>query len=200
MNHPVANFDRRLATVLALGALVFLMTWLSTLRDRDNGVSSEFRQPRRLAPAFLLYDQNSQLVNLTAYLNRHKIVLVFFDGRTSPMENRVMKSLHQHKKQLATADYQVFGISTALPQHNRATMSDDFSFPLLSDPAAIQPKSAHRTWGCLRAPDSQNPEAGTIAKVFVIDRLGRVNWEDGSPSPIEPTDHFVQRLLDGEFD
>lgn len=194
------KFDPRLAFVLALCASLFLMTWLSTLRDRSAGQLSEGRQPRRPAPAFRLYDQNSQLVNLTAYLNRHKIVLVFFDGRQSPMDNVVMRSLQQRQQELEAADYLVFGISTALPQQNRAVIADDFPFPLLSDPVALQPDSAHRTWGCLRAPDSRSPEASTIPKVFVIDRLGRVNWEGEVPGPIEPTDDFVQRLLDGEFD
>ena len=156
--------------------------------------------PRRLAPAFRLYDQNSQLVNLTAYLNRHKIVLVFFDGQASPLNDVVLKSLHEQQDRLAETDYQIFGISTALPQQNRAAIGDDFVFPLLSDPAAIQPGSVHRTWGCLRPPNSQNPEATTVPKVFVIDRLGRVNWNNSWPTSVERTKDFSQRLLAGEFD
>jgi len=138
-------------------------------------------------------------VNLTAYLNRHNIVLVFFDGQKSPMDNVVLKALYKDQKELAAADYQVFGISTALPQQNRAAIPDDFPFPLLSDPVAIQPNSAHRTWGCLRAPNSQNSEATTIPNVFVIDRLGRVNWAGKLPAPIKSTDQFPQRFLDGDF-
>lgn len=196
----MTKFDRRLIVVFALGAFLFLMTWLSTLRDRDSQQSASFRAPRRLAPPFRLYDQNSQLVNLTAYLNRHKIVLVFFDGQASPLKDFVLKSLHDQQDQLAHADYQIFGISTALPQQNRASIGEDFAFPLLSDPAAIQPGSVHRTWGCLRPPTSQCPEATTIPKVFVIDRLGRVSWKDSLPVAVERTENFTQRLLAGEFD
>lgn len=200
MNHQVAKFDRRLIVVLALGALIFLITWASTLRDRGNGQSQQAYQTRRLAPAFRLYDQNSELVNLSAYLNRHKVILVFFNGNKSPLEDSVMKSVFENWQQLATSDYQVFGISTALPQHNRAAVADDFPFSLLSDPAAVQPDSAHRTWGCLQVPNSQNPEASTIPKVFVIDRLGRVNWEGKYPAAVNSSDDFAQRLLNGEFD
>lgn len=174
------------------------MTWLSTMRDRNQ--STKPYQLRRPAVAFRLYDQDSQLVNLRAYLNRHKIVLVFFDAQRSPMDNKAMKLLHEKRQQLTTADYQVFGISTALPQHNRAAVADHFPFPLLSDPTASQPGSVHRIWGCLREPDSRNSEASTVPSVFVIDRRGAVNWEGKYPLPIPLTDDFAQRLLDGEFD
>lgn len=200
MNRPVAKFDRRLWVVFALGTFLFLMTWLSTLRDRDSQQSTSFRMPRRLAPAFRLYDQNSQLVNLAAYLNRHKLVLVFFDGQASPLNDVVLKSLHEQQDRIDEAGYRIFGISTALPQQNRAAIRDDFVFPLLSDPAAIQPGSVHRTWGCLRPPNSQNSEATTIPKVFVVDRLGRVNWQGSFPTSVERTKDFSQRLLAGDFD
>lgn len=200
LTERAVHFDRRLVIVFALGGLLFLVTWLSTLRERGDGQLGEGRPARRLAPAFRLYDQNSELVNLTAYLNRHKIVLVFFDGQKSPLQNAAMNALLKNRQLLETADYRVFGISTALPQQNRAVVAEDFPFALLSDPAAIQPDSAHRAWGCLRPPDAKNPKASTIPNVFVIDRLGRVNWEGKLPSPIDPTDNFVQRLLDGDFD
>lgn len=194
MSHQPKKFDRRLLVVGLLGCLLFLITWLSTFRDRQVS-QSEAARPKRAAPAFRLYDQNSELVNLSAYLNRHQIIVLFFDGRTSPTEDRVVQLLLQNSEQLAAADYRIFLVSMALPQENRAHVEDDFPFVLLSDPTAIDPQSAHRTWGCLRAPDAKIPQPTTIPKVFVVDRLGRVAWEGLYPAAEVVGDNFIDVLL-----
>lgn len=195
LSHPSAKIDQRLLIVGLLGCVLFLVTWLSTFRDRSAPQTEEIR-PRRSAPAFRLFDQNSELVNLTAYLNRHRLIIVFFDGRISPTEDPVIQSLIQHAEELQAAADKVFLVSMALPQENRARVGDDFPFVLLSDPSAIDPGSVHRTWGCLRAPDAKVTQPTTIPKVFVVDRLGRVAWDGHHPAAEQVGDGFIKQLLE----
>lgn len=196
--NSASQFDRRLLVVGLFGAILFLSTWLSTFRDRSSS-QPQTQRPRRAAPAFRLFDQNSELVNLSAFLNRHRLIVAFFDGRTSPADDSVVQLLVENSEELLAADYQVFLVSMALPQENRARVGDDFPFALLSDPAAIDSNSAHRMWGCLRPPDARIQQPTTIPKLFVVDRLGRVAWDGQHPSAEQTHDDFVARLLAQEI-
>ncbi len=158
------------------------------------GAQPESRQP---APAFQLYDQNSTIVNLEAFLHRHRIVIVFFDGQAGPEANETLVTLREFHGALKAESIIVVGVSTALPQEVRNNSSQPFPFPILSDVAATASESAHRKWGCFIEPPSLDKPAGTQPGVFLIDRTGLVPWEGVYPRPESDTSSIVARLLGG---
>ena len=156
------------------------------------GTQPEMRQP---APVFQLYDQNSTLVNLEAYLHRHRIVIVFFDGQAGPETNETLAALREFHGALEAENIIVLGVSTALPQEIRNNSSQPFPFPILSDVAATSTESAHRKWGRFIEPLSLDKPAGTQPGVFLIDRMGLVPWQGAYPRPETDTSSIVARLL-----
>lgn len=156
------------------------------------GEHPEMRQP---APLFQLYDQQSTIVNLDAYLHRHRIVIVFFDGQAGPESNETLVTLRDFYQALQAESIIVLGVSTALPQEIRNNSIQPFPFPILSDVAATARESAHRKWGRFIEPASLDRPAGTQPGVFLIDRAGLVAWEGQYPRPEANTSSIVARLL-----
>ncbi|MCP4174200.1 MAG: redoxin domain-containing protein [Fuerstiella sp.] len=154
----------------------------------------EMRQP---APAIQLYDQNSTIVNLEAFLHRHRIVIVFFDGQAGPEANETLVTLREFHAALKAESIIVLGVSTALPQDIRNNSSQPFPFPILSDVAATASESVHRKWGCFVEPPSLDKPAGTQPGVFLIDRTGMVPWHGSHPRPESDTSAIVAHLLGG---
>lgn len=194
MTPNARHFDPRILLLAAFGLFLLVVTWVASERDRS--LSERVNVvPRRAVAAFRLYDQNSRLVNLAAYLNRHQIVLAFFPSHADESPDATIQLLQDHSSELQQAGYRVFGVTTALPQQNRAVYGNDFPFPLLTDPSADRPGSVHRTWGRLRAPGANHPKPVTIPAVFLIDRMGRVAWDDGLPQPIAAEADLVRQLV-----
>ena len=66
------------------GTLLFIViaaTAWRMLTPRDTNRDAVTVTDERPAPAFQLLDQNGRPAQLQGYLNRHRILLVFFDGR-----------------------------------------------------------------------------------------------------------------------
>ena len=160
--------------------------------SEPTGEPAVMRQP---APVFQLYDQNSTIVNLEAYLHRHRIVIVFFNGQAGPETNETLVALRDFHQALEAENIIVLGVSTALPQEIRNNSSRPFPFPILSDPAATAFESAHRKWGRFIEPTSLDKPAGTKSGVFLIDRAGLVPWEGQYPRPESNGSSIVARLL-----
>ncbi|HIK96288.1 MAG TPA: redoxin domain-containing protein [Planctomycetes bacterium] len=156
------------------------------------GTQPVMRQP---APVFQLYDQHSTVVNLEAYLHRHRIVIVFFDGQAGPEANETLVALREFHGALQAESIIVLGVSTALPQEVRNNSSQPFPFPVLSDVAATASGSAHRKWGRFIEPPSLDKPAGTKPGVFLIDRAGLVPWEGQYPRPETDSSSIVAHLL-----
>lgn len=154
-------------------------------------------QEQRPAPVFQLYDQESRLVNLNAFLHRHTIVIVFFDGSKGPEANPTLVQLREFHDALKREQIIVMGVSTALPQENRNNSSRPFPFPLLTDAVATDAGSVHQVWGRFIEPPSLDRPAGTRPGVFVIDRAGRVAWDGNFPQPEQEPQMIVSRLLGG---
>lgn len=199
----VSSFDECLMSysprivVLITSAVVILglCTW-RTMIPRQTDQSSMAPQDRRPAPSLQLYDQESTLVKLDAYLSRHRIVIVFFDGQAGPESNSELVQLRQFYPALKSEGIIVLGISTALPQENRNNSFQPFPFPLLTDEVATSTNSVHRTWGRFVAAPSLDTPAGTKPGVFLIDRAGLVPWQAGYPFPESSTETLVARLLE----
>jgi peroxiredoxin len=145
-------------------------------------------------PEFELYDQSapSRIVRLDGYLGRHRIVVVFFDGRAEASSSVVLNRLKADWSRLRKAQIYVMAISTALPQEYRKDIAQhgEYPFPLLSDPDF----RAHRAWGRFDA-SAKQPLAG----VFLVDRKGWVRWsrETNTPQPTRDWQSAVDELITG---
>ena len=191
----MSHRKRILILPLSAAVIALLCGWRvlnpQGLSDRV-GERPEMRQP---APVFQLYDQHSTIVNLEAYLHRHRVVIVFFDGQAGPESNESLVALRDFYQALQAESIIVLGVSTALPQEIRNNSSQPFPFPILSDVAATSRESAHRKWGRFIEPASLDRPAGTQPGVFLIDRTGLVPWEGQYPRPEANVSSIVARLL-----
>lgn len=160
--------------------------------------TDELPEMRRPAPAFQLYNQESTIVNFSAYLNRHRIVLVFFDGQAGPDNSPVLNQLREFYTALEREGVLVFAVSTALPQEIRNNSRQAWPFEILSDAAATAQNSVHRVWGTFVAPPTLDKPAGTKPAVFLIDRAGLVAWDGEFPKPESDSAMVLNQLLSGD--
>jgi peroxiredoxin len=167
-----------IAAVFIVGLVVFKTT--RPPQARQNGVAVE----RRPAPAFPALDSQNKLFKLDAYLGRHEILLIFFDGEAGADHDPVLSRVRQCLNDLKRRDMKVVAVSAALPQHNRqaTARAGDFGFPLLSDPEF----QIHRKWGRYDE-DQERPLTG----VFVIDRAGQVAWSGKAARPEDNLDQIL---------
>jgi len=180
MSKSAIRAFRRLVLPLAAILIVAACWWKLSSPDVNvfaRGVSST----RNLAPTFALYDQNSRLLKLDAYLHRHDIILVFYDAEDGVDGSAAFDTLLANRDLLTSRRVITIGVSTVLPQDNRKAVGEDFPFILLTDLQAGQPDSACSRWGCVSAvtPDEK---ATVLPRVFHIDRAGTVAWREDAPA------------------
>ncbi len=146
-------------------------------------------EERGAVKPFMALDSQNRLLKFDGYLGRHEILLIFFDGEVGADCDPLLLRARQNFEQLRQRKIFIFGVSTALPQHNRQAIvrGGVFPFPLLSDPELL----IHKTWGRYDE-DQQRPLTG----VFHIDRAGRVAWSGKSPRPEERLDEILPPLND----
>lgn len=184
--------------ILPVAAIVIasLCAWRIANPHRTPSVD-ELPEMRRPAPAFQLYDQESTVVNFSAYLNRHRIVLVFFDGQAGPDNSPVLNQFREFYPALEREGVMVFAVSTALPQEIRNNSRQAWPFAILSDAAATAENSVHRVWGTFLEPPTLDKPAGTKPAVFLIDRSGLVAWDGEFPKPEPDAALVLNELLSG---
>lgn len=175
--------------VLPLAAAVIVgMVWhkLSQEHPRANNVGVE-RESRGPAPDFEALDKDNAITRLKTYLGRHNLFVVFFDAEVGAASDETLQHLKRHAVELATADFHVIAVSSALPQQNRGT---DFpqEFHLVTDPAPIW--KIHREWGCFDNQTERPKQA-----VFHIDRAGNVLMENDRPASLKNPDQQIDALL-----
>lgn len=199
LSNDTTSFDRRLLIVAFFGFVIVAMCVWRAVTPRTPVSKSGLPELRRPAPPFQLYDQTSSLVKLDAYLHRHTIVIVFYDGAAGPEASKPLTELRKLYSILKAEGIVAFGVSTALPQENRRNSQQPFPFALLSDADATSPKSAHKVWGRFVPPPSLDKPPGTIPGVFVIDRTGLVRWnaETNTPAPEPNPNGIAARLMRG---
>jgi peroxiredoxin Q/BCP len=136
------------------------------------------------APAFTAQASDGSTVDLAAYRNRKRVVLVFYPGDYTPVCTAQLCAFRDRWADLKSGDAVVYGINPAqLSQHAGFAALNHLPFPLLADSDG---KIASR-YGCRAL-------FGIVKRtVYVIDRRGHVVWaERGNPSP----DQIVQILKD----
>lgn len=136
--------------------------------------------------------------NLRAFLGRHHVVIVFFDGAKGAEADPVLLRLRNEFERLNRRGVKVLGISTNLPQHNRPPKpgrarlpnqpAAPFPFPLLTDFPST--KIVHHRWGRV---DENTGE--TKPGVFHIDAAGNIRCDGRKPLPVDDPDQVIDTLL-----
>lgn len=199
---------RRRVLVLPIAALLILLACLYKWNRRYD--YSAVAEPERFCFArnfdFRLPQQSRRstyvYVSLHGYLNRHRIFVVFYDGKAGAEKDPFLVRLRENYDQLKRRNVQVLGISTALPRENRPPDPGDmvrqenqpskpFPFFLLSDRVNPSVKlSVHKMWGRYD-PTRDKPLTG----VFFVDRKGLVRCDGRKPVPLDDPDGVLDAIL-----
>ena len=189
--------DRRFLFVLAIGVLIAVVSGARILKNQPQTYEEQVAAAAvmRPAPGFEALDSDGHLVRLGAWLGRHRMILVFFDGEVGADRDADLLRLRDRFAELQAKNVKVVGITTSIPQVNRAAMEragGDFPFPLVSDVDFQSPEGTlriHRHWGRL---DSTNEKP--LKGVFFIDRKGQVAYVGPIPKPYDNVDQIFDLL------
>ena len=189
--------DRRFGFVLAMGAFIAGACVVRVAINRPQNYADQVAAAAvmRPAPGFEALDSGSRLVRLGAWLGRHRIIVVFFDGERGADLDPDLLRLRDRFAELQAADVKVVGVSASIPQVNRAAMEragGDFPFPLVSDFDPQSPEGTlriHRHWGRLDSV-ADKPLTG----VFLIDRAGQVAYVGPIPKPYDNVDKVLEAI------
>jgi peroxiredoxin len=189
--------DRRLIFVLALGVLIATVTIARIVTNQPQTYEEQVAAAvmMRPAPGFEALDSEGHLVRLSAWLGRHRIILVFFDGERGADQDADLLKLRDRFAELKDTDVKIVGVTLSIPQINRAAMDragGTFPFPLVSDIDFQSPEGTmriHRHWGRLDAIGEQ-----PLKGVFLIDRKGQVAYVGPIPKPYDNVDQVIEIL------
>ncbi len=73
----------------------------------------------RRAPAIVLQDQNSEFVRTVRYLDRQKLIVVFYNGELGPEQSQQLLLLRDGFSQIEAAGAEIVAVSSASPYRNR---------------------------------------------------------------------------------
>ena len=189
--------DRRLIFVLALGVLIATVTIARIVTNQPQTYEEQVAAAvmMRPAPGFEALDSEGHLVRLSAWLGRHRIILVFFDGERGADQDADLLKLRDRFAELTATDVKLVGVTLSIPQLNRAALDragGTFPFPLVSDIDFQSPEGTmriHRHWGRLDAIGEQ-----PLKGVFLIDRKGQVAYVGPIPKPYDNVDQVLEIL------
>ena len=186
---------RFIALLLLLTGVVAATAWRIATPRQSAGTTLE-AVDMRPAPLFQLLDQHDRPTQLTGYLNRFRIVLVFFNANSGPTADPVLKTLKEFHPALKRAGIMVFAISSPLnPEHKQSAQS--FPFPVLRDTLAGQPNSCCRLWGRATAEVGVNRPAPIRPATFLIEADGMVRWNGDVPQPVDDPELMIANLISG---
>ena len=196
--------DRRLLIPIVAGVvLAVLCAWrVMTNQPQDYAAQVKLEAAKVVTRSaadldFEGLDSDNRMVRLAAFLGRHRVIVLFFDGELGADKDAELLRLRERFVELKAHDVKVIAVSTALPQQNRAAMlperAGEFPFPLVSDFNPVSPEEAqkiHRRWG--RWDDSTGKAK---PGVFVIDRKLQIEFMGGAPKPVASVDRAVESLV-----
>ncbi|MBI1348213.1 redoxin domain-containing protein [bacterium] len=182
-------WDRKLAGVALAGVIIVTVcSWRLAVNQPqsydDQLAEAHIEIP---APDFEALDAYNQMFRLQRYLNRHRILVVFYSTEATAAHDPLLLAVREAYPKLEQAGIKVVGVSTALPQQNRAAMETvgEFPFPLVSDVDL----SIHVKWGRID-PESKQPLSG----VFLIDRKGTMLSFNGIPQPVADVPALLREM------
>ena len=123
------------------------------------------------APDFTLQDENGSSVPLTSFQGQ-KVVLYFYPAAMTPGCTTEACDFRDNINSLASAGYQVLGISKdPLPALQKFRDEQNLNFPLLSD----EDLSVHNAYGAYGEKSMYGKTVtGVLRSTFVVDESGRV--------------------------
>ena len=157
--------------LILLITVVAATAWRILTPREPVAISTDFADERP-APTFQLIDQNGRPSQLEGYLHRHRIVLVFFDGREGLNRDPLMRKIREFAPAIKRTGVRLIAVSTPLTPEFKAE-AENFPFPVLHDTWSGQPGSSSVKWGT-----AELPPAGAVADIrpamFVIEPSGLI--------------------------
>jgi peroxiredoxin len=134
-------------------------------------------QPGEPAPDFKLRGPDGAYVTLSEYRGRNAVVLAFYPLAFSRVCSNQLPEIERDLTRIRSLGAEVLGISVDSHHANREFGKRlGLSFPLLSD----FHREASEAYGVLET------DAGVSGRaLFVVDRDGKVAYQDVSPTPAE---------------
>ena len=192
--------DRRFAFVMAAAFVIASLCVWRTMSNRSQDYADQVAAAviQRPAPGFDALDSGNHLVRLGAFLGRHSIIVIFFDGEAGADQDADLLRLRERFGELQAQSVKVIAVSSAIPQKNRAAIerAGAFPFPLVSDFDPLSPEGQlriHRHWGRIDL-ETGKPRTG----VFVVDRKGQIAFTVEGPRPSASVDAAVEAALSGK--
>jgi len=123
------------------------------------------------APAFTLTDQDGRTVSLGDYAGKN-VIVYFYPAAMTPGCTTEACDFRDNLNSLASAGYQVIGISKDAPATNKEFQEQEgLNFPLLSD----EDLAVHRAYGAYGEKSLYGKTVtGVIRSTFVVDPDGSV--------------------------
>ena len=202
--------DRRAFVPIIAGIIIAVVcVWrVATNKEQDYADQVAAAVIKRAAPGFEARDADNHLLRLGAFLGRHKIIVLFFNGDAGPevedkelmrqrdlVRMRDLVLLRERYEELQSHNVKVVAISGGLPSQNRKAMEriGKFPFSLVADIDPLTPNDVlriHRQWGRI---DSQTgkPQTG----VFFVDRTGQILFTVDGPKPLASVDEAIAAAL-----
>jgi peroxiredoxin len=188
--------ERRLTFVVAAGLLIAVVCVVRIATNRPQSYEAQVAAASvmRPAPGFEALDSDNHLVRLGAWLGRHQIVVVFFDGERGADQDANLLRLRERFSELNAPSVKIVGVTAVAPQVNRAAIErgGSFPFPLVSDIDPQNPEGTmriHRHWGRLDS-RSEKPVPG----IFLIDRKGSVAYIGTTPKSYDNADQVIEQI------
>ena len=94
--------------------IVIAATAWRIMTPRDTADVAANVTDERPAPVFQLLDQNGRPAQLQGYLNRHRILLVFFDGRKGINGDPFMEQIRKFAPAIKRTGVKLIAVSTPL--------------------------------------------------------------------------------------
>ncbi len=189
--------------ILPISAAVILamVMWRVSREPEQSDGPAAPAAMRRLAPAFELYDQHSQLVKFERYLGRTRLLLLFIGDRPAS-EHPLARQLLDHHAAIESAGIQIVVVGVATPFANRESekqLGARFPFPVLTDVnlRSPEPVPVHRQWGLVG--DGPSAQAEVREGLFLIGRDGTVDWSRTAPQPVADPVAIVGSIAVGEW-
>jgi len=123
------------------------------------------------APSFTLPDESGTPVSLADFAGR-RVIVYFYPAASTPGCTTEACDFRDNLNSLASAGYQVLGVSKDEPEALRRFKDEQgLTFPLLSDPEL----TVHQAYGAYGEKNSYGRVVtGTIRSTFVVDEQGAV--------------------------
>lgn len=182
---------RKLYLVIPISAVAIagLVGYRMTRPERET-VPAEVVTAVRPMPMFQIYDEHSQIVRVSRYVGRHKLLIVFFDDRRGLDRSGLLQMLKDDFAKLHETRVVILAIGSEQSAKHRMEIErvGRFPFPILSDVLDYQ---VHRLFGAYDEREKTPREA-----VFVVDGTGMIRHAHLGPEGLLTIEEWVKELED----